>query len=129
MKDNQAASGKPLKFLNRNHATAKNETTSSVLANDFASLSFYSHVAQCSVSFCDSYSDGGLSKKKKNTVHCAGSTAHDTDRRRRIAKPLQRKLTSIVVTMSVLFASVSETLISRLVEFMAKVLLEYQIPI
>lgn len=38
-------------------------------------------------------------------------------------------LTRIVVTMSVLFASVSETLISRLVEFIAKVLLEYQIPI
>ena len=38
-------------------------------------------------------------------------------------------LTRIVVTMRVLFASVSETLISRLVEFMAKVLLEYQIPI
>lgn len=39
------------------------------------------------------------------------------------------ELTRIVVMMSVLFASVSETLISRLVEFMAKVLLEYQIPI
>lgn len=38
-------------------------------------------------------------------------------------------LTRIVVTISVLFASVSETLISRLVEFIAKVLLEYQIPI
>ncbi len=38
-------------------------------------------------------------------------------------------LTSMVVTMSVLFASVSETLISRLVEFIARVLLEYQIPI
>lgn len=38
-------------------------------------------------------------------------------------------VTRIVVTMSVLFASVSETLISRLVEFIAKVLLEYQIPI
>lgn len=40
-----------------------------------------------------------------------------------------RDLTRMVVTMSVLFASVSETLISRLVEFIAKVLLEYQIPI
>lgn len=38
-------------------------------------------------------------------------------------------LTRIVVTMRLLFASVSETLISRLVEFIAKVLLEYQIPI
>lgn len=35
----------------------------------------------------------------------------------------------MVVMTSVLFASVSETLMSRLVEFMAKVLLEYQIPI
>lgn len=40
-----------------------------------------------------------------------------------------QNLTSIVVTMSDLFANVSETLISRLVEFIAKVLLEYQIPI
>lgn len=39
------------------------------------------------------------------------------------------QLTRMVVTMSVLLASVSETLMSRLVEFMAKVLLEYQIPI
>lgn len=39
------------------------------------------------------------------------------------------QLTRMVVMMSVLFASVSETLISRLVEFMARVLLEYQIPI
>lgn len=38
-------------------------------------------------------------------------------------------LTSIVVTMSVLLASVSEALRSREVEFMASVLLEYQIPI
>lgn len=44
-------------------------------------------------------------------------------------RPRPGELTRIVVMMSVLFASVSETLMSRLVEFMAKVLLEYQIPI
>lgn len=38
-------------------------------------------------------------------------------------------LTSMVVTVRVLFASFSETLISRLVEFIARVLLEYQTPI
>ena len=38
-------------------------------------------------------------------------------------------LTSMVVTMSVLLASVSDTLMSRLVEFMAKVLLENHTPI
>lgn len=48
------------------------------------------------------------------------STVHPTS---------QKELTSMVVTMSVLLASVSETLMSRLVEFIAKVLLEYQIPI
>lgn len=35
----------------------------------------------------------------------------------------------MVVTIRVLLARVSETLMSRLVEFMARVLLEYQIPI
>lgn len=40
-----------------------------------------------------------------------------------------QQLTRMVVMMSVLLASVSETFISRLVEFMARVLLEYQIPI
>lgn len=116
-----------VKVSQQKSCDSQNETTSSVLANDFASLSFYSHVAQCSVSFCDSYSDGGLSKKNSSRSR-QHSPRHDTDRRR-ISKPLQRKLTSIVVTMSVLFASVSETLMSRLVEFIAKVLLEYQIPI
>lgn len=40
-----------------------------------------------------------------------------------------RFLTSIVVTISVLLASVSDALRSRDVEFMANVLLEYQVPI
>jgi len=40
-----------------------------------------------------------------------------------------RDLTNMVVTMSVLLASVSETLMSRLLEFMARVLLENQTPI
>lgn len=40
-----------------------------------------------------------------------------------------RFLTNIVVTISVLLASVSDALRSRDVEFMANVLLEYQMPI
>lgn len=50
------------KSFQQKSCDSQNETTSSVLAKDFASLSLSSHVAQCSVSFCDSYSDGGLSK-------------------------------------------------------------------
>lgn len=54
---------------------------------------------------------------------------HSTAAARANTPASQKDLTSIVVTMSVLLASVSETLMSRLVEFIAKVLLEYQIPI
>jgi len=42
---------------------------------------------------------------------------------------VQLVLTSMVVMMRLLLASVSETLMSRLVEFIIRVLLEYQIPI
>lgn len=41
----------------------------------------------------------------------------------------QTEFTRIVVTMSVLLASVSDALRSRDVEFMTRVLLEYQVPI
>jgi len=42
---------------------------------------------------------------------------------------IRTHITSIVVTISVLLASVSDALRSREVEFMANVLLEYQVPI
>lgn len=82
-----------------------------------------SHVTRCPVSCRDSYGD---SHSKRTDLD---KPDHSTATARANTPASQKDLTSIVVTMSVLLASVSETLMSRLVEFIAKVLLEYQIPI
>ena len=62
----------------------------------------------------------------RREVTSATATATDSHVSRHI---MCRFLTSIVVTISVLLASVSDALRSRDVEFMANVLLEYQMPI
>lgn len=94
-----------------------------VFWREFLPAKIKSQSFQCSVSCYDSYSHSRIGRDKlQHSLSCVNNPVQNSQH-------LSQNLTRIVVTMSVLFASVSETLISRLVEFMAKVLLEYQIPI
>lgn len=91
------------------------------------------HLSRSSVSLHDGSFDSRIRRNRPQHSVSFGTACADTRERRR---PHQhggpggeRDLTRMVVTIRVLFASVSETLISRLVEFIARVLLEYQMPI